>query len=439
MLSCRFFFFINFCYTLNMNYQKKILQNGVRFITIPMPASPTATIMVLVEAGSKYETKKVNGVSHFLEHFLFKGTARRPKPSDISRELDALGAQYNAFTSQESTGYFAKAHKDKIEKITDIVADMYLNPSLPAGELEKEKGVIIQEINMYEDEPMRHVQDVFMELLYGDAPAGWNVAGTKESVAGLTVGNIAEYRRMHYVAEATTVVVSGAFDEAAMEKYVRKVFENIPATKKPEKAAVVEEQKSPAILIAKKETDQAHLVLGVRAFGVFDSRVPALRLLATILGGGMSSRLFVKLREELGLCYYVSASPDFYTDHGVFQIAAGVDTARVSAAMEAIMTELRRLAAETVPAAEIRKAKDFLIGNLYLSLESSDELASFYGGQEVLRQTIKTPETVADEIEAISSADILDLARRIFISEKLNLALIGPFDDKKTFEHILKF
>lgn len=422
-----------------MNYKKITLDNGVRLITIPMPASPTVTVMVLVEAGSKYEAQKVNGVSHFLEHFLFKGTTKRPKPVDISRELDALGAQYNAFTSQESTGYFAKAHKDKLWKITDVVADMYLNPSLPPAELEKEKGVIIQEINMYEDEPMRHVQDVFMELLYGDAPAGWNIAGTKEGVANLTRKDIADYRQKHYVAEATTVIVSGAFDVVEVEKFISDIFGKMPTTAKPEKLAVIENQKSPAILIANKKTDQAHMVLGVRAFGIFDKDVPALRLLSTILGGGMSSRLFVKLRDELGLCYYVNAGPDLYTDHGVFSVSAGVDTAKLSPAIEAIMCELRRLVAEPAPADELRKAKDFLIGNLYLSLESSDELASFYGGQEVLRKPLKTPETVSAEIEAISAEDIQNLARRLFISSNLNLALIGPFEDKTKFEQILKF
>ncbi|MDO8664105.1 MAG: pitrilysin family protein, partial [Candidatus Liptonbacteria bacterium] len=160
-----------------MNFSKKVLPNGARLISIPMPASPTVTVMILVEAGSKYETKKLNGISHFLEHFVFKGTERRPKTSDLSRELDALGAQYNAFTSQEFTGYYAKAHKDKAEKILDIVSDMYLNPTLPEAELEREKGVIIQEIHMYEDEPMKHVQDIFMELLYADQPVGWNIAG----------------------------------------------------------------------------------------------------------------------------------------------------------------------------------------------------------------------------------------------------------------------
>lgn len=422
-----------------MKYTKKVLPNGVRLITIPMPASPTVTFLVLVEAGSKYETPKLSGVSHFLEHFVFKGTAKRPSPADISRELDALGAQYNAFTSQEYTGYYAKAHKDKALKIVDIIADMYLNPTLPTIELEKERGVIIQEINMYEDEPMRHVQDLFMALLYGGQPAGRNIAGTKESVAGLSQKDLCEYRGKHYVGKATAVVIAGAFDEAEMEKQINALFGAMSPANKSKKLKVEELQKAPAVLLKHKETDQTHLVLGVRTFDTFDKKAPILRVLSTILGGGMSSRLFTKLRDELGLCYYVSASPDLYTDHGLFQVAAGVDTTKVAMAIEAIIAELRRLAESVPPAPELRKAKDFLIGNFYLGLESSDELAQFLGSQEVLCKPLKDEKHVVREIEAVTASDIQNLARQIFKSEKLNLALIGPFKDQKDFQSILKF
>ncbi|MSU55153.1 MAG: insulinase family protein [Candidatus Taylorbacteria bacterium] len=422
-----------------MNFKKKVFKNGVRFITIPMKESPTATVMVLVEAGSKYETKKNSGVSHFLEHFLFKGTSKRPNPVDISREMDALGAQYNAFTGQEYTGYYAKAHKDKIEKILDVITDMYLNPLLPEKEFEKERGVIIQEINMYEDEPMRHVQDLFMELLYGNQPAGWNIAGTKETLAGMTQKDIAIYRKKHYVAEATTVVISGSFDEKKMENLVSKLFSKIPGDPKPKKLSVVEIQKKPKTLVSHKETDQTHIVLGVRAINTYDEKVPVLRVLGTVMGGGMSSRLFVRLRDELGLCYYVSASSDLYTDHGVFQVSAGVDTSKVSTAIEAIMEELRRFVAEPVPEAELRKAKDFLIGNLYLSLETSDELAQFYGMQEVLRKTLKNREQVAKKIENVTVEDIRDMAIKIFVDSGLNLAIVGPFNGEKQFLPLLHF
>ncbi len=419
-----------------MEYKKKILPNGVRLISILMPESPTTTVMVLVEAGSKYETKQVNGISHFLEHFVFKGTSKRPKPVDLSRELDALGAQYNAFTSQEFTGYYAKAHKDKTEKILDIVSDMYLDPILPEAELEKEKGVVIQEIQMYKDEPARHVQDLFMELLYGDQPAGWGIAGTPETVASFSRSDLAEYRRTHYVGEATTVIISGKFDVTFLSK-IETLFQKLSDAKKSEKVSVTESQKTPAILVSHKETDQTHVVLGVRAFSALDPRAPTLKVLCSVLGGGMSSRLFVKLRDELGLCYYVSASPDLYTDHGTFQVAVGADTKKVSLAIRAVMEELKKMATDPVPETELRKVKDFLIGNLYLSLESSDELAQFYGIQEILRKPLKNEEQIAEEIEKITSEDVKRLAEQIFITQNLNCALIGPYKDKEEFLPLL--
>jgi predicted Zn-dependent peptidase len=419
-----------------MQHEKKVLANGVRIISIPMSQSKTTTVMVLVEAGSKYESKKINGISHFLEHFVFKGTPSRPKPSDLSRELDSLGAQYNAFTSQEYTGYYAKAHKDKTGRILEIVSDMYLNPLLPESELEKEKGVVIQEIHMYEDEPARHVQDLFLQLLYADQPASWNIAGTPETVSSLTREDLTDYRNKHYIAEATTVIISGSFDSVALD-YIENTFNKLSDIKKPEKLAVLESQNTPAVLVKQKETDQTHIVLGVRAFSLFDKKAPTLRVLSAILGGGMSSRLFIKLRDELGLCYYVSASPDLYTDHGIFQVAVGADTKKVSAAITAVVLELKKFKSEIVSEAELRKTKDFLIGNLYLSLESSDELAQFLGSQEVLRKPLKSPEQIVLEIEAVTADDIQKLARQIFVSSALNLALIGPFQDKDEFLALL--
>jgi predicted Zn-dependent peptidase len=423
---------------MRMQFSKKVLSNGVRVVSIPMPESPTVTVMVLVEAGSKYETKEINGISHFLEHFVFKGTSKRPKASDLSRELDSLGAQYNAFTSQEFTGYYAKAHKSKTDKIFDIVADMYLNPTLPESELEKEKGVVIQEIHMYEDDPARHVQDLFLELLYGDQPAGWNVAGTPEKVASFNREQLIQYRNKFYVGCATTVIISGGFENSILEK-AEEVFSTLNVVDKTEKIPVLESQSEPKLLIKQKETDQTHLVLGTRAFGVFDKRVPTLRVLSAILGAGMSSRLFVRLRDELGLCYYVGATSDLYTDHGIFQVSVGADTSKVFEAIEAVILELKKIINEEVPSDELRKTKDLLIGNMYLSLESSDELAQYYGSQEILRKPIKTPEIIAKEVESVTSEDVKKLAREIFVTENLNLALIGPFSDQKKFIEILKF
>src|SRR3989344_8009130 len=215
-----------------MNYKKKVLKNGLRVIAVPMKASPSVTVMSLIEAGSKYENKQNNGISHFLEHMCFKGTEKRLKAIDISREFDAMGAQNNAFTSQEVTGYWAKASNKHADQILDIISDMYLHPTFPASDLETEKGVIVEEINMYEDLPQSLVHEVFDGLLYGDQPAGWSVAGTKENVRGFRRDDFINYRKNHYVSSATTIVIAGDIDDGDVFKKVEKAFEGMPTSKK---------------------------------------------------------------------------------------------------------------------------------------------------------------------------------------------------------------
>ena len=408
-------------------------------ITIPMKDNPTVTVLVLVEAGSKYENKKNNGISHFLEHMCFKGTFKRPKAVDISKELDALGSQYNAFTAQEYTGYYAKSDARHFQQIFDIVSDVYLNSTFPEPEMQKEKGVIIEEINMYEDMPHKHVQDLMMKLLYGDTPAGWNIAGTKANILDMKREDFVQYHKQHYLPEATVLVVAGRVNEKQVLKEVNKIFGKISRGQKGAKIKVQEKQAEPKVLVKFKETDQTHFVLGVRTFGLFNKINPVLSVLGGILGGGMSSRLFVKLREEMGVGYYVRAYNDSYTDHGFFQISAGVDNKRIDEVIDAVLSECRKLKIELVGEEELNKVKECLIGNMKLSLESSDDIANFHGGQELLKHEIIEAEEKAKKIRAVNSNQIKNLAKDIFKNDKLNLALIGPFKDKSQFLKTLKF
>lgn len=424
---------------IRMHFSKKVLKNGLRVITVPMKENPTVTVLVLVEAGSKYENKNNNGISHFLEHMCFKGTEKRPKAILISKELDALGSQYNAFTSQEYTGYYAKSDAKHFRKIFEIISDIYLYSTFPEAEMEKEKGVIIEEINMYEDLPNRHVQDLMMELLYGDTPAGWNIAGFKENILKMKREDFVSYKKMHYLPEATTLVVSGSVIEKEVLKEAEKIFGNVKRGKKGRKLKVKEEQKKPKALISFKDTDQTHFVLGMRSFDLFDKRNAILSVLGGVLGGGMSSRLFQKLREEMGVGYYVRAYGDAYTDHGFFQVSAGVDNKRVKEVLLAVIDECKKLKDEEVGREELDKTKECLIGNMKLSLESTDDIANFYGGQEILKRKPKNLEEKIKEIRKVTAKQIKNLANEIFKDDKLNLALIGPFKDKKEFLDILKF
>ncbi len=421
-----------------MKKPKKItLKNGLRVLLVPQPENMAATVLILVEAGSEYETKKINGVSHFLEHLMFKGTTTRPKPGMIAHELAALGAQSNAFTDQECTGYWAKAQAEKLPRILEIVSDLYLNPIFNPEEIEKERGVIIQEINMYEDDLPARAQKIFSELVYGDQPAGWDVAGTKEVVRALHRDDFAAYRALRYVAPGTLVVVAGKFNEKITLAQIQRTFGSLPRKRVIAKKPVKEQQSEPRALLHFKESDQAHLVLGFRAFNRFDKRRNALRLMADILGGGMSSRLFMKVREELGAAYYIGAGTDLSLDHGLISISAGIDHGKIETVIKAILNECRRMCDEVVPADELQKSKDHMIGNLILGLETSDDLASFYGGQEIITKTILPPETLVARIKRTTAAEVRNVARDVFKEKHLNLALIGPYKDQKKFQKLL--
>lgn len=422
-----------------MKYTRKVLHNGLRVVTVPMKDNPTVTVLVLVEAGSKYEEKKVNGISHFLEHMCFKGTIKRPKAIDISKELDSIGSQYNAFTGQEYTGYYAKSDAKHFKKIFDIVSDIYLNSTFPEAEMHKEKGVIIEEINMYEDLPNRHVQDLMMELLYGDQPAGWNIAGDKKNILRMKRDDFVKYKKMHYLPESTVVIVSGQVIEKEVMQEVNKIFGKIPRGNKIQKAKVKEVQNKPKVLTKFKKTDQTHFVLGMRTYDLFNKKNVLLSVLGGVLGGGMSSRLFQKLREEMGVGYYVRAYNDAFTDHGFFQISAGVDNKRINEVILACLEECKKLKETLVDEEELNKVKEYLIGNMKLSLEASDDIANFYGAQELLKKEMKNMEEKASEIRKVTSAQIKALANDIFVDSKLNLALIGPFKEEAQFLKILKF
>lgn len=422
-----------------MKTNTTILKNGIRLVTIPMVDNPAVTVLVMVSAGSKYETKELGGISHFLEHMTFKGTTRRPSPLIISTELDSIGADYNAFTGQEYTGYYAKSSPDRLETIVDVLADMYINPLFDEKEMEKEKGVIVEELRMYRDLPQRHVHNVFMQLVYGDQPAGREIGGTEETVKSFTRDHFIKYRDQHYVAEATTIVVAGTFDETKITELISDKFSMMLTNKKMDKEKVNDTQTEPALRIEKRPTDQTHLILGVRTYGVTDAKVPVLKLISGVLGAGLSSRLVQKLREEMGVCYYVNAHNDLYTDHGLFTISAGVDKQRLPEVIQTLIAELNRLKNELISPEELKKTRDYLKGTLQLGLETSDSRAEFAGYQYILKNKFQTPDEITQALEAVTPEMIRDVARDIFVTEHLNLAVIGNVEDEKKIKALLNF
>jgi len=413
--------------------------NGLRLVVVPMKSTKTVTVLVLVGTGSRYETKDINGISHFLEHMMFKGTTKRPNAIDISRELDSIGAEYNAFTSKEYTGYYAKSSNENLELITDVVSDIFLNSKLDAEEIEREKGVITEEINMYLDDPPRHVGELFETLLYGDQPSGWNIAGEKEIIQKLTRNNFVNYFDSHYVAKDTIIAVAGNVDkEKVRDELIPKFFKGSRIGDKLDRFPISESQDKPEIIIKYKKTDQTHFILGVRAYDIFSPKKEAAQVLSVILGGGMSSRLFISVRERQGLAYYISSSLDLYTDHGYLGTQSGVNNGKAEKAIETVLKEYKNIKDNLVPEEEIKKAKEFIKGRLVISLEQSDDLASFYANQWLLKDETLTPEEKLSKIMAVTADEVQAVAKEIFKPEKLNLALIGPFEDKEKFEKLLE-
>ncbi len=422
-----------------MNKYKKItLSNKVPLITIPIKGATTATVLIMFKTGSRYEVKSNNGISHFLEHMFFKGTKKRPNTLTLSSELDSLGGEYNAFTSKEFTGYWVKVASGKLNIALDIVGDMLLNSTFDAAEIEKEKGVIIEELNMYEDNPIMHVEDVFETVLYGDSPAGWETIGTKKNIRNFTRTDFLKYFKTQYGAKSAYVVLAGGIKKKDLEA-AKKIFSTLGANAWKNKLAVQEKQSAPQFKIINKKIDQVNLSVGVRAYPIGHPEELKVRLLSVILGGSMSSRLFIRLRANNGLAYSVHTSTEFYTDSGYLTTQAGVPIAKTETALEIIIDEYRKITQTKVSAAELKRAKDLFAGKMLIQMEATDDLASWYARQVVLRPALMTPAEFLKRLNKITAADLQETAQKIFRNDRLNLAVIGNLKNDKKIKALLHF
>lgn len=418
-----------FCYTTCMNVKKTVLKNGLRIITVPMPESPTVTVMVAVAAGTRYETEKNNGISHFLEHMCFKGTQKRDY-KQIAYELEAMGATTNAFTDYDMTAYHTKGRAELFPKLLDIVSDVYLNSTFPESEIEKERGVVCGEIDMYNDSPQYKVANNFLEALYGNQPAGYSIAGPKENIKKLTRKDFIDYHSTHYHAEKTVIVIAGKFDEQKSINMVKNAFAAIPSKKIVHKKKV-NPKLGKSLFVENKKTDQAHLVLGMRAIPAGHPDRKIFSVMNAVLGKGMSSRLFVKLREEMGAGYYISSGFSSVDDTGEFYITTGTEPKRVGEVITAIKQEVKKLQQEKISKQELEKTQEFLVGNLYMGLELSDSVATMIAIQEVLNQPLKTLKDLEKEIRSVTVDDVLRVAKKYLRPEKFHLAVIGPHTESE--------
>jgi len=421
-------------------HKKIVLDNGLRVITVPIKNANSVTVLILVGTGSKYEAKDISGISHFLEHMFFKGTKKRPDTLKISETLDSIGGEYNAFTSKEVTGFWAKVDKKHIDIALDWISDMFLNSKFEEEEIQREKGVIVEELNMYLDTPTAYVSEIFEDLLYGDQPAGWRIIGEKENILSFNREKVLSYLNGHYSTKNTVVCVAGAVDAKEVQNKINKYFARVKTTELPQKVLTKEFQSGPGVLIHHKKTDQTHFCLGVRTYNMFDERKYALSLMAIILGGNMSSRLFISVRERNGLAYYVHTSADSTTDTGYLVTQSGIKNDSLEKAIKLVLAEYKDLKDKKITAKELKKAKEYLRGTMALSLDASDTQASFFAMQEVMGQKALTPEEKLKLIDKVTINDINKIAKDIFVPEKLNLAAIGPIDEKEkeNLERLLK-
>jgi len=402
-----------------------------------MPTAQSVTCAIMLAAGSRYETAETNGIAHFSEHMFFKGTEKRPTARDISKEIDAIGGEFNAFTGKEYTGYYVKCAAESRDIALDVLVDMLRNAKFAEEEIEREKGVIIEEMNMYFDTPRDYIGGLYEELLYGDQPLGWDIIGRKETVRNATHDTFREYVDLWYKPERMVVGVGGAIGDGLNEK-IQELLGDLPqaSTGEPEPTRLAGADGA-RVKLHTKQSDQAHVTLGVYSYPLEHPDRYALQVLSSILGGGMSARLFTEVRERRGLAYYVFGINHSYSDAGSLFAQAGVDINRIDEAVATIATELRKVAEEPIPEDELEKARSFTKGRFVLQLESPQGLIMFGLRREVLEGDTPDPEEILAEIDKVTVEDVQRVARDLVDGRGLNLAVIGPFDDAERFERLL--
>jgi predicted Zn-dependent peptidase len=416
-------------------YQRHVLDNDLRVLTADLPEAQSVTCMVMLAAGSRYETAETNGIAHFSEHMFFKGTEARPTARQIAGEIDAIGGEFNAFTGKEYTAYYVKCAAEHRDVALEVIVDMLRNSRFDADEIEREKGVIVEEMNMYFDTPRDYIGGVYESLLYGDQPLGWDIIGRKETVQSATRDTFRSYLDRWYHPPRMVLGLGGRIGADAVER-ARELLGDLPSVETGAPGPV-QPHADGRVRVFTKQSDQAHVILGVPSLPLAHPDRYALQVLATVLGGGMSSRLFTEVRERRGLAYYVFGMNHSYTDAGSLHAQAGVDIKRIDEAVTTIATELRTIAANAVPADELEKARNFAKGRFVLQLESPQGLILFGLRREVLEGSAPDLQEVLDGLNAVTAEDVQRVARELIADERLRLAVIGPFDDAERFERLL--
>ncbi len=419
------------------------LKNGIEVLTIPYRGTSAATVLVLVKVGSRYEQYKTLGLSHYLEHMMFKGTERRPNTLDIAKELDGVGAEYNAFTAKDHTGYYVKVASEHVALALDMESDVLFHSLHRAEEVQRERTVIIEELNMYEDNPMMIAEEIFEELLFKGNSLGWKIGGTKQTVSSVTRKDIVAHWQQWYHPKNIVVVLAGRYS-ADDVRVLKEKFGSQNAEVRSQKSEVrkwmpwkARPVRSAQVTLQFKETEQAQIVMGVPAFRLTDKRNPALAVLSTLWGGNMSSRLFSAVRERRGLAYFIRAGGAAYEDAGALTVQAGLQKERLHEGLKVIRQEMSNLWEDAVSEDEVKRSQEYIAGKLALDFEDSATIAEWYGRQYLLTGELKTPEEKLKKIRAVRPREVIALAKHLFSKVPLRLIVIGPYKNPEPFRKLL--
>jgi len=417
-------------------YRVSRLENGLTVASASMPHMNSVSVGLWVGVGGRYEPARLSGAAHFIEHMLFKGTRKRTA-GQISEAVEGLGGYLNAFTSEEMTCFYSKARHDKFGELLEVLADMFLNSAFDPGEFNKERGVIKEELAMYLDQPQQHVHELLNETMWPDQPLGRSLTGTPQTLDGMSRDDLVAYKNANYVSESSLLAVAGNIDHETVLKAIARYAKKIPAKKRPQYTPATSNQTKPEVRLCTKKTEQTQIAIGIRACSRHDPRRYALRILNTVLGENMSSRLFQIIREEHGLAYNICSHATCFDDTGCITISAGLETDRLQKALKLINREISTLATKPVPAAELRRARDYVIGQLDLSLENTENQMMWLGEYLLGCGKVETPAEHKSRIAKVTAAQVRDVAREFFQADRVSLALVSPLKKSAGLDRLL--
>ena len=418
-------------------YQVTRLKNGLTVATAEMPHMTSVSLGLWVGVGGRYEPANLSGVSHFIEHLLFKGTRRR-SARQISQDVEGIGGYLNAFTGEEMTCYHSKARHDRFDELLDVLSDMFLNSKFDPVEINKERGVIKEELSMYLDQPQCRVQELLNEILWPNQPLGRPLTGTEKTLDFLTRSRLIGYQQNNYVAGRTVIAAAGRLTHRQVVNAVSRLAKRFPQGKRPLFVPATNGQARPHVRLFTKETEQTQMALGIRTCSRHDQRRYALRLLNTVLGENMSSRLFQVIREDRGLAYSIYSSLSHFDDVGIMTVSAGLDLGNLEKVLKLVMKELSRATSNLLSAAELNRARDYVIGQIELGLESTDNQMMWLGEQLIGYDKIISSDEIKQRVAEVKASQIRAAARDFFRPERFNLALVSPLKTDRGLAGLLK-